>query len=505
MPNLDRLLSDRPELFAFMMLLLGAFVTRWSANRAPATRVITRVPVFLAFTYFLFRAHQVPYLAAIPPVDALERIFGDCMRAIWWFWVASIGANLVHQFSFRNARLTAHRFFSELAVAGIYLLAFLGLITFVFNFPVQGILVTSGAVAVILGLALQSSLGDVFYGIVLNLGKPYREGDWISLDNGVEGRVLEMNWRATHMLTLNEDVVIVPNSVVGKSKIINSSSPSRVHGTTITILLAPDTSPATARRLLADAIKACNLVLAAPQPLVVIRSMNQDGLLIETTFFTREIKLSLDAQNQVYEKVFRCLGAAGIGLGSRTSALQQHAPDPALPVPGESQRLVRFTPVFSRLPASESAAIAAAMVREAFEVGTTIIERDVKSEAMYVVYSGVLSATRETGGQTTEIGRMCATDHFGAGGLLNGKPSSVKVTALTLAVVYRLDKKDLMRLVEAMPGFAAGLNRELAARQLLATSPHTSDLESEDSLANWFSNLFRRPVAEEVGRPRREG
>lgn len=503
MLDFDRMLTDRPELFAFVTLLLGAFITRWSAKRAPATRVVTRVPVFLAFTYFLFRAHQVPYLAATPPADALERILGDCMRAIWWFWVASIGANLVHQFSFRGARLTVHRFFSELTIAGIYLLAFLGLITFVFNFPVQGILVTSGAVAVILGLALQSSLSDVFYGIVLNLGKPYREGDWISLDNGVEGRVLEMNWRATHMLTLNEDVVIVPNSVVGKSKIINSSSPSRVHGTTITMLLAPDTSPATARRLLADAIKGCNLVLTAPPPLVVIRSMNQDGLSIETTFFTREIKLSLEAQNQVYEKVFRCLGAMGIGFGSRTTALQQRALDPAVLLPGESQRLVTFTPVFSRLPASERAAIASAMVREAFEAGTTIIERDVKSEAMYVVYSGVLSATREIGGQITEIGRMCATDHFGAGGLLNGKPSTVKVTALTLTVVYRLDKKDLLRLVEAMPGFAAGLNRELAARQLLATSPHTSGPESEDNLANWFSNLFRRPTDEQAGGSRR--
>jgi len=503
MAMLNHLFSDRPELVALALLFLGAGVTRWSAHRAPATRVATRVPMFLAFTYFLFLAHQVPYLAGVPPADALERILGDGMRAIWWVWVASIGANLVHQFSFRGAKFTAHRFFTDITVAGIYLLAFIGLITFVFNFPVQGILVTSGAVAVILGLALQSSLGDVFYGIVLNLGKPYCEGDWIALDNGVEGRVLEMNWRATHMLTLNEDVVIVPNSVVGKSKIINSSSPSRVHGTTIPVLLAPDTLPAVARRLLVDSINGCHLVLVVPIPLIVIRSMTQDGILIEATFFTPEIKLSLDAQNQVYEKLFRCLGAAGIGLGSRTTAMQQHAPDGAIPRHSESQRLVAFTPVFSRLPASESAAIAAAMVREVFEAGATIIERNVNSEAMYVVCSGVLSATREVAGQSVEIGRMCATDHFGAAGLLDGRPTAIKVTAITLAVVYRLEKKDLMRLVEAMPGFAAGLNRELAARQLLArstTDAHDGSVESEDRLANWFSSLFRRPADEQTGR-----
>ena len=71
-----------------------------------------------------------------------------------------------------------------------------------------------------------------------------------------------------------------------------------------------------------------------------------------------------------------------------------------------------------------------------------------------------------------------------------------KVSALTSAVVYRLEKNDLLRLVEARPGFASGLNRELAARQLLARNAmeaHDDGENSEEGLANWFSNLFRRP------------
>jgi len=495
----DRLLSDRPELLALAILLLGVFATRWSLNRAPATRLVTRIPIFLAFTYVLFLAHQVPYLAAVPPTDALARILGDGLRAIWWFWAASIGANSVRQFSFRGSQLTAHRFFTDLCVAGIYVFAFVGLITFVLNFPVQGILVTSGAVAVVLGLALQSSLGDVFYGVVLNLGKPYREGDWISLDNGVEGRVLEMNWRATHMLTGNQDVVIVPNSVVAKSKIINSSFPSRVHGTTIAVLLAPNTFPMMARRLLTDTIHGCHLVLSTPPPAIVVKSMSQEAIAVEITFFTSGIDESSDAQNQVYEKIFRCLGAAGIGLGSHTTAFEPDVARSAPSVMGEVERLVAFTPVFSRLPLSERSAIAASMVRETFEPGATVVERGVTSEAMYVVGSGVLSYTREIGRREVEITRMSTADHFGAAGLLGEGPTLEKVSALTPAVVYRLEKKDLMRLVEARPGFAAGLNRERAARQLLAHNvleSHDDEENSEESVANWISNLFHRPGKE---------
>ena len=54
--------------------------------------------------------------------------------------------------------------------------------------------------AIILGLALRSTLGDVFSGIALNLNRPYEVGDWIVLNDGTEGRVVETNWRATHLL-----------------------------------------------------------------------------------------------------------------------------------------------------------------------------------------------------------------------------------------------------------------------------------------------------------------
>ena len=71
---------------------------------------------------------------------------------------------------------------------------------------------TSGAVAIILGLALQSTLGDVFSGVVLSFSRPYRPGDWISLEGGTDGRVIEINWRATYVLTGRRDLAIVPNS-----------------------------------------------------------------------------------------------------------------------------------------------------------------------------------------------------------------------------------------------------------------------------------------------------
>ena len=104
----------------------------------------------------------------------------------------------------RAVIITEHRphegkLVQDLLAGLIYLSAVFAVIAYVFGLPIQGLLATSGVIAaIILGLALQSTLGDVFSGIVLNFSRPYRPGSWISIDGGTDGRVIEMNWRATH-------------------------------------------------------------------------------------------------------------------------------------------------------------------------------------------------------------------------------------------------------------------------------------------------------------------
>src|SRR5215469_16131022 len=135
-----------------------------------------------------------------------------------------------------------------------YLAAIFAIVAYVFDLRIQGLLATSGVVAIILGLALQSTLSDVFSGVVLSFSRPYRPGDWISIEGGTDGRVIEMNWRATHVLTGRRDLAIVPNSTIAKSRIVNVSSPSGIHGVTIAVQLDARTPPAAGAEILQHAI-----------------------------------------------------------------------------------------------------------------------------------------------------------------------------------------------------------------------------------------------------------
>ena len=125
-----------------------------------------------------------------------------------------------------------------------------------------------------LGLALQSTLGDVFSGIVLNLAKPYHPGDWIILDGGTEGCVIETDWRATHILTPDNDLAIIPNGIIAKAKLINASQPMRAHGLTILIRLEPTVAPSGGRAALQGALLSCNRILRSPVATVMVRSLD---------------------------------------------------------------------------------------------------------------------------------------------------------------------------------------------------------------------------------------
>lgn len=108
-----------------------------------------------------------------------------------------------------------------------------------------------------LGLALQNTLSDVFSGIALSLGRPYVLGDWILLSDGTEGRVVESTWRSTHVLTLANNVVVLPNSVLAKLDLTNFSGLDETHGQAVTVRVAPTRMPSIILDVMRSVLLAC--------------------------------------------------------------------------------------------------------------------------------------------------------------------------------------------------------------------------------------------------------
>jgi small-conductance mechanosensitive channel len=229
------------------------------------------------------------------------------------------------------------------------------------------LLATSGAVAIILGLALQSTFSDVFSGVARSFSRPYLPGDWINIEGGTDGRVIEMNWRATHVLTGQRDLAIVPNSTIAKSKIVNVSSPYSVYGVTITVQLDAKTPPSIGKEIVEHAILNCRLIVAAPPPTVIVKSITAACAEFGRTFFVEELALSGKAQNQLFDLIFRHLVACGVNWANQQlEEISQKRTD--------AEKLLELVAIFATLTADERKTIATKLQQRSYEEGETLVE-----------------------------------------------------------------------------------------------------------------------------------
>jgi small-conductance mechanosensitive channel/CRP-like cAMP-binding protein len=394
-----------------------------------------------------------------------------------------------HRLSTQSAR---GKLLQDLLAGLIYLAALFAIVSYVFDLPIQGLLATSGVVAIILGLALQSTLGDVFSGIVLSFSRPYRPGDWVSIEGGTDGRVIELNWRATYILTARRDLAVVPNSTIAKSKIVNVSSPSGLHGTAATVQVDARTSPSRCSEILEHAIRNSRLIVATPAPTITIKTINASYTEFEIAFFVEELASTIKAQNELFDYIYRHLAAAGINL-----ATPQDAPARAegRKSPTAVETILELVAIFASFTPQERAAIAAKLKPRTYDDGDTLVEPGIVLQSLFIIGSGVVSVTREGIEGEMELLRLGPGDHFGEIGMLTGSGATARFSALVPATIYELAQADLTPVLEARPQVSQELCRALARRQAaaqLGTSPELDESIPKHRLADWFSDRIHR-------------
>jgi hypothetical protein len=117
-----------------------------------------------------------------------------------------------------------------------------------------------GVGSLVIGLALQDSLGNIFSGVSLLFEQPFSLGDWIQVGDRL-GKVVEINWRSVHIETSSGDLVIVPNSEIAQGSFTNFSQPRPIYEKVIDISFSYDDPPRKVIRLLKQtALKAPGVI-----------------------------------------------------------------------------------------------------------------------------------------------------------------------------------------------------------------------------------------------------
>ncbi len=194
-------------------------------------------------------------------------------------------------------------------VGAAYFIA--AIVTFKLSFPatpLSGLVTGSAITSLVIGLALQPILGNIFAGVVIGLEKPFRINDWIKFGD-IEGRVVSISWRTTHLRTRDSDNLIIPNAKLADDRILNYYYPHPMHLERIVIGAHYKTPPYRVRQALLAAAAGVPGALEKPTPDVYVLAFAESAINYELRVWIEDIaqkpRIASDIRGRVWEEFAR--------------------------------------------------------------------------------------------------------------------------------------------------------------------------------------------------------
>lgn len=185
------------------------------------------------------------------------------------------------------------------------------IVTFKISFPEQplsGLVTGSAITSLVIGLALQPILGNIFAGVVIGLERPYRINDWIKVGD-IEGRVVSISWRTTQLRTRESDNLIIPNAKMADDRIINYYYPHPMHLEKVVVGAHYKAPPYRVRQALLAAAAGVPGVLEKPTPDVYMLAFEDSAINYELRVWIEDIgqkpRITSDIRIRIWEEFGR--------------------------------------------------------------------------------------------------------------------------------------------------------------------------------------------------------
>lgn len=200
----------------------------------------------------------------------------------------------------------------------------------VFDLQLAPLLATSAVASVVLGLAIQDSLGNLFAGIAMQFDKPYEIGDWVEISGPAGkwlGQVYEVTWRATVLTGIGDELISIPNRVIGQGQVVNYSQRGVPFSRAQTLKIAHGSDAQLARSVVRSALAAVPAIARAPAAVVLLSEVGEVGVTLRIVYWIDDLAQQYVVADRVLETAMDALTAAGIELAvPRLAVLQPPTP-----------------------------------------------------------------------------------------------------------------------------------------------------------------------------------
>ncbi len=342
----------------------------------------------------------------------------------------------------------------------LYVLVTIPILRTQLKLDVTTLLGTSAVLSLVLGFALQDTLGNLFAGLTLQFERPFEVGDFIRVGQH-EGRVLQIAWRSTRIETVRREVVTLPNSVLAKDALTNFTRGGQPVGVDLRVGTSYAAPPNRVKAEILEALREVAAVVTEPAPLCGVEAYGDSAVQYLVRVHLRDYTALPVARDAILGRLWYRFGRADIEIPFPQRVVTLREPPPPRPPPGEE--LLAQLELFSPFTVEERRAIAQAARLRHFGHGETIVTEGAPGDTFYVVASGSVGV--RAGSPPKEIATLGRGQGFGEMSLLTGEPRAATVAALEDCALLELDRPAFAQHFAAHPERAKELTELLATRK----------------------------------------
>jgi len=448
--------------FPLVMILLGELILRLERRKAQ-----------LAAPLEILRQWVLPSLALfiiLVEVLRLQRsqVFVRLTETFLWITVIYAALTLLNVILFTGAQQDSWQAKVPQLLRDLGRLVLVGIgaaIVFstVWGADLGGLLTALGVGSLVLGLALQDSLGNVFSGISLLFEQPIKLGDRIRLGE-VQGKVIEINWRSVHILTADIDLMVVPNAELAKGTFTNLSRPTALRGNRLCFSFDYNDPPSKVVQLLLEVAEEIEEVLAAPQPTAVLDSYGETAISYAVCLYSPDFSSGLRAVEAFNTRIW---------YASRRNAFtmpfppQEGAPYETRPLAPEELGVLHRNQCFAGLSAPLLEHIVEKSVVLEYAAQERVLTQHANLPGLFLILEGQVNLILEgLPGGARLVGVLSVGELFGVkASLLSDQTSDSVIQAVDHLRVLLIDTVTLQATMEQSPKLAQDLGELMELRR----------------------------------------
>lgn len=454
--------------FPLLTILFGEAIHRLKQRGKPlaTTLRLVRNLIVPVLVFLLFMQHVL----GLDPTDRLIKT----VETLLWVCVIHAALSMLNVVLFEEAeadtwRSKVPKLLIDLSRLVLILLGTAIVLATVWNADLAGLATALGVSSIVIGLALQDTLGSITSGIALLFESPFSVGDWLRVGDLV-GQVIDINWRAVRLITLEREMLVIPHKLISGEIIRNFSQPMRLHAERIQIGFSYGDPPNVAKQVLKSTALATQGILVEPEPQIFTLSYDDFAITYEVKFFIQDYGDLEEIRDRFMTRVWYAAQRNQLSIPFPIRTLYHfHGPttqskDSSKKFAERLQSIPAFVPLDKQ---SEDLQTSSQEIRlQHFGSGEKVLRQGDLGNSLYIIVSGKASlTTTDLWGHEQEVLALKAGDFFGITTLFSGEPSDVSVTAIDDLEVMMISATVVNQMIDRQPSFAREISQVLEIRR----------------------------------------